>query len=93
MHSVTILLFHPSAFYSKLIKQANIMVQRYQRSLGAEQLTETLSKRKKHHLKVLFKEIQFAAFFIFQMRKTRMQVKNDLRCLRQINCNQVICKV
>ena len=39
---------------------------------------------KNHHLKVLFKEIQFVAFFIFHMGKTRMQVKNDLRCLRQI---------
>ena len=39
---------------------------------------------KKHHLKVLFKEMQFVAFFIFHMGKTRMQVKNDLRCLRQI---------
>ena len=39
---------------------------------------------KKHHLKVLFKEMQFFAFFIFHMGKTRMQVKNDLRCLRQI---------
>ena len=39
---------------------------------------------KKHHLKVLFKEMQFVAFFIFHMEKTRMQVKNDLRCLRQI---------
>ena len=38
---------------------------------------------KKHHLKVLFKEMQFVAFFIFHMGKTRMQVKNDLRCLRQ----------
>ena len=38
---------------------------------------------KKHHLKVLFKEMQFVAFFIFHMEKTRMQVKNDLRCLRQ----------
>ena len=28
MH-LTILLFHPSELYSKLIKQANIMVQRY----------------------------------------------------------------
>ena len=36
-------------------------------------------------LKVLFKEMQFVAFFIFHMGKTRMQVKNDLRCLRQIN--------
>ena len=40
---------------------------------------------KKHNLKVLFKEMQFVAFFIFQMGKTQMQVKNDLRCLRQIN--------
>ena len=40
-------------------------------------------KKKKHHLKVLFKEMQFVAFFIFRMGKTRMQVKNDLRCLRQ----------
>ena len=40
---------------------------------------------KKHHLKVLFKEMQFVAFFIFHMGKTRMQVKNDLRCLRQTN--------
>ena len=39
---------------------------------------------KKHHLTVLFKEMQFVAFFIFHMGKTRMQVKNDLRCLRQI---------
>ena len=39
---------------------------------------------KNNHLKVLFKEIQFVAFFIFHMEKTRMQVKNDLRCLRQI---------
>ena len=39
---------------------------------------------KKHYLKVLFKEMQFVAFFIFHMGKTRMQVKNDLRCLRQI---------
>ena len=39
---------------------------------------------KKHHLKVLFKEMQFVAFFVFHMEKTRMQVKNDLRCLRQI---------
>ena len=39
---------------------------------------------KKHHLKVLFKEMQFVAFFIFHMGKARMQVKNDLRCLRQI---------
>ena len=39
---------------------------------------------KKHHLKVLFKEMQFVAFFIFHMGKTRMQVKNDLRCLRQM---------
>ena len=38
---------------------------------------------KKHHLKVLFKEMQFVAFFSFYMGKTRMQVKNDLRCLRQ----------
>ena len=38
---------------------------------------------KKHHIKVLFKEMQFVAFFIFHMGKTRMQVKNDLRCLRQ----------
>ena len=38
----------------------------------------------KHHLKELFKEMQFVAFFIFHMEKTRMQVKNDLRCLRQI---------
>ena len=38
---------------------------------------------KKHHLKVLFKEMQSVAFFIFHMGKTRMQVKNDLRCLRQ----------
>ena len=38
---------------------------------------------KKHHLNVLFKEMQFVAFFIFHMGKTRMQVKNDLRCLRQ----------
>ena len=38
---------------------------------------------KKRHLKVLFKEMQFVAFFIFHMEKTRMQVKNDLRCLRQ----------
>ena len=48
---------------------------------------------KKHHLKVLFKEMQFVAFFIFHMEKTRMQVKNDLRCLRQIikgeNNNQI----
>ena len=27
--------------------------------------------------------MQFVAFFIFHMGKTRMQVKNDLRCLRQ----------
>ena len=39
---------------------------------------------KKHHLKILFKEMQFVAFFIFHMENTRMQVKNDLRCLRQI---------
>ena len=38
---------------------------------------------KKNHLKVLFKEMQFVAFFNFHMEKTRMQVKNDLRCLRQ----------
>ena len=38
----------------------------------------------KNHLRVLFKEIQFVAFFIFHMEKTRMQVKNDLRCLREI---------
>ena len=38
---------------------------------------------KKHHLDVLFKEMQFVAFFIFHMEKTRMQVKNELRCLRQ----------
>ena len=38
---------------------------------------------KTHHLKVLFKEMQFIAFFIFHMEKNRMQVKNDLRCLRQ----------
>ena len=38
---------------------------------------------KTHHLKVLFKEMQFIASFIFHMGKTRMQVKNDLRCLRQ----------
>ena len=38
---------------------------------------------KKHHLKVLLKELQFVAFFIFHMGKTRMQVKNDLRYLRQ----------
>ena len=38
---------------------------------------------KKHHFKVLFKEMQFVAFFISHMGKTRMQVKNDLRCLRQ----------
>ena len=38
---------------------------------------------KKHNLKVLFKEMQPVAFFIFHMGKTRMQVKNDLRCLRQ----------
>ena len=38
---------------------------------------------KKHDLKVLFKEMQFVAFFIFHVGKTRMQVKNDLRCLRQ----------
>ena len=38
---------------------------------------------KKHHLKVLFKEMQFVAIFIFHMGKTRMQVKNDLRCVRQ----------
>ena len=30
---------------------------------------------KKHHLKVLFIEMQFLAFFIFHMGKTRMQVK------------------
>ena len=36
---------------------------------------------KKHHLKVLFKEMQPVAFFIFHMGKTRMQVKNDLRCV------------
>ena len=42
--------------------------------------------KKKHHLKVLFKEMQFVAFFIFHMeKKTRMQVKNDMRCFRQIN--------
>ena len=35
-------------------------------------------KVKKHNLKVLFKEMQFVAFFIFHMEKTRMQVKNDL---------------
>ena len=28
--------------------------------------------------------MHFVAFFIFHMEKTRMQVKNDLRCLRQI---------
>ena len=38
---------------------------------------------KKHHLKVFFKEMQFVAVFVFHMGKTRMQVKNDLRCLRQ----------
>ena len=40
-------------------------------------------KQKNIRLKVLFKEMQFVAFFIFHMEKTRMQVKNDLRCLRQ----------
>ena len=35
-------------------------------------------------LKYIFKEMQFVAFFIFHMGKTWMQVKNDLRCLRQI---------
>ena len=40
---------------------------------------------KNHHLKVLFKEMQFVAFFIFHMENTWMRVKNDLRCLRQIN--------
>ena len=48
--------------------------------------------KKKHHLKVLFKEMQFVAFFIFHMGKTRMQVKNDLRCLRQTrsyNCEEL----
>ena len=34
-------------------------------------------------LKYFFKEMQLVAFFIFHMGKTRMQVKNDLRCLRQ----------
>ena len=43
---------------------------------------------KKHHLKVLFKEMQFVAFFIFHMGKTRMQVKNDLRCLRQTKLSE-----
>ena len=37
---------------------------------------------KKHHLKVFFKEMQFVAFFIFHMGKTRMQVKNDLLSTR-----------
>ena len=38
---------------------------------------------KKHHLKVPFKDMQFVALFIFHMGKTRMQVKSDLRYLRQ----------
>ena len=45
---------------------------------------------KKHHLKALFKEMQFVAFFIFHMEKTRMQVKNYLRCLRQKNLKNLL---
>ena len=45
---------------------------------------------KKHRLKVLIKEMQFVAFFIFHMGKTRMQVKNDLRCLRQTRYQKII---
>ena len=42
---------------------------------GTIRTKDGMYSKKKHHLKVLFKEMQFVAFFIYHMGKTRMQVK------------------